>query len=160
MSLLSPQDFVAHEARLLDEKRFDEWLARFAEDGRYWVPLAGAAQRDARQHNSIALEDRLLLALRVARLGNPRAHSQHPASFCQHVLQAPRVEAEQPVAGETMVVTPFVYTEVRGEQQLQLTGNYVHRLVAADSGSGWLMREKRVNLLQCAQALPAIQLFI
>ena len=99
MSLLSPQDFVAHEARLLDEKRFDEWLTLFAEDGLYWVPLAGAAQRDARQHNSIALEDRLLLALRVARLGNPRAHSQHPASFCQHVLQAPRIEAAQPVAG-------------------------------------------------------------
>ena len=54
---------------------------------------------------------------------------------------------------------PLTY-KVRGEQQLQLTGNYVHRLVAADSGSGWLMREKRVNLLQCAQALPAIQLFI
>jgi 3-phenylpropionate/cinnamic acid dioxygenase small subunit len=31
--------FVYHEARLLDEQRFDEWLALFAADGRYWMPL-------------------------------------------------------------------------------------------------------------------------
>ena len=31
--------FVVHEARLIDEGRYDEWLALFADDGRYWVPL-------------------------------------------------------------------------------------------------------------------------
>jgi len=41
---MSPAELVAHEARLLDERRHDEWLALFTEDGRYWVPLQGAAQ--------------------------------------------------------------------------------------------------------------------
>ena len=31
--------FLFHEARLLDERRFDDWLALFAPDGWYWVPL-------------------------------------------------------------------------------------------------------------------------
>ena len=58
-------DFVAAEAALLDDGRFDEWLALFAEDGRYWVPLLGARQVDPLSHNSIAYEDRLLLQLRI-----------------------------------------------------------------------------------------------
>ena len=31
-------DFVYREARLLDEMRYDEWLALFTEDGYYWMP--------------------------------------------------------------------------------------------------------------------------
>ncbi len=32
-------EFVQWEARLIDEKRFDEWYDLFADDGRYWMPL-------------------------------------------------------------------------------------------------------------------------
>jgi hypothetical protein len=32
------EDFLVHEARLLDEARFDEWLALFTEDTRCRVP--------------------------------------------------------------------------------------------------------------------------
>jgi hypothetical protein len=32
--------FVIQEARLLDEKRFDEWYELFTDDAFYWVPLA------------------------------------------------------------------------------------------------------------------------
>ena len=31
-------DFVYREARLLDEMRYDAWLALFTEDGYYWMP--------------------------------------------------------------------------------------------------------------------------
>lgn len=155
---MSAQDFVAHEAALLDTRRFDDWLALFAEDGRYWVPLQGEAQADAENWNSIALEDRLLLSLRVARLKSPRAHSQHPPSHCRHVLQQSRLRADASPAGEAVLETPFMYVEARGPQQIVLAGACVHRLVG--TGEGWLIREKRVNLLNPGQPLPAIQLFI
>ena len=32
--------FVVHEARLIDEQRFDEWYELFADDAYYWVPVA------------------------------------------------------------------------------------------------------------------------
>ena len=32
------EEFVIHEARLLDERRFREWMELFADDGTYWVP--------------------------------------------------------------------------------------------------------------------------
>ena len=151
------QAFIYHEARLLDERRWDEWLALFTEDGRYWVPLQGAAQADDGTHNSIADENRLLLSLRVERLKNPRAHSQHPASHCQHVLQQPALERGEPRAGPYELRTPFVYTEARGAQQVVLTGCYRHRLVSV--GGGLRIRLKRVDLLNPGAALPAVQLF-
>ena len=149
-------DFVVAEAALLDAGRFDDWLALFAEDGRYWVPLLGAEQADPLSHNSLAYEDRLLLQLRIDRLKNPRAHSQHPRSQCQHVLQRPTVERED--GGELALSTPFLYLEARGDDQLLLAGTCRHRLVRTDGG--FLIRQKRIDLLNAGRALPAIQLFI
>jgi len=151
-----PRDFIAHEAALLDARRFDDWLALFADDGHYWVPLLGAAQADPFSHNSLAYEDRLLLQLRVERLKNPRAHSQHPASHSQHVLQPSRIEEEG--TDDVRLRTPFLYIEARGDDQLLLSGTARHHLIRTPTG--WSIREKRVDLLNAARPLPAIQLFI
>ncbi|GER18361.1 aromatic-ring-hydroxylating dioxygenase subunit beta [Variovorax boronicumulans] len=151
-----PRDFIAHEAALLDARRFDDWLALFADDGHYWVPLLGAAQADPFSHNSLAYEDRLLLQLRVERLKNPRAHSQHPASHSQHVLQPSRIEEEG--ADDARLCTPFLYIEARGDDQILLSGTARHHLIRTPTG--WTIREKRIDLLNATRALPAIQLFI
>ena len=154
--MIEAHDFVAREAALLDAGRFDDWLALFAEDGHYWVPLQGAAQADPLTHNSIAYEDRLLLQLRVDRLKNPRAHSQHPKSHCQHVLQRSVIEHDNDTG--LALATPFLYVEARGEDQVLLAGSCRHLLVR--HGEGFLIRQKRIDLLNAGRALPAIQLFI
>lgn len=150
-------DFVAHEAQLLDARRLDEWLALFTADGRYWVPLQGSAQADADTHNSLAFEDRLLLSLRIERLKSPRAHSQHPPSRCQHVLQRSAITARDDAAGRYALHTPFLYVESRGEQQIMLSGAARHALIHGDAGLR--MSLKRVDLLDAGTPLPAIQLF-
>lgn len=33
------EDFLYREAELLDERRYEEWLALFTEDARYWMPM-------------------------------------------------------------------------------------------------------------------------
>lgn len=152
-------DFVADEAALLDDGRFDDWLALFADDGHYWVPLLGARQADPLSHNSIAYEDRLLLQLRVDRMKHPRAHSLQVASRCQHVLQRSRIEQIDAAAGTATLRTPFVYVETRGERQLVLSGRYRHELLRAASGRTRI-RLKRVDLLDAEQPLPTLQLFI
>ncbi len=150
-------DLVIHEAELIDARRFDEWLSLFADDCRYWIPLQGDAQAEDAQHNALADEDKLLLTLRVERLKSPRAHSQHPPSRCQHVLQPPRIVSCDLEAGRAELHTPFIYIEARGEQQLMLAGSARHRLVRREQG--WRIALKRVNLLNAGAALPAIQLF-
>jgi 3-phenylpropionate/cinnamic acid dioxygenase small subunit len=150
-------DFVAHEARLIDARRFDEWLSLFADNGRYWVPLLGEVQGEGAAHNALADEDRLLLSLRIERLKNPRAHSQHPPSRCQHILQQPTLVHADDDAGRYELRTPFVYIESRGERQLMLAGTVRHRLLRR--GDGLQIELKRVDLLNADAALPAIQLF-
>jgi len=150
-------EFVYGEARLLDLQRYDEWLALFAEGGHYWVPLQGSRQADPRSHNSLAYEDRLLLSLRVERLKDPRAHSQHPPSHAQHVLQQPFVERRDDDANRYELSTPFMYVEARAEQQLVLSGVYRHTL--EHSGGALRILLKRVDLLNAEAAFPAIQLF-
>lgn len=153
--LATLQDFIFDEARLLDEADFDPWLALFADDGRYWVPLKGRAQTETERHNAIADESPLLLRLRVARLRGERAHSQQVPSQCQHVLQLPRLLSSD--AGLHTLHTPFSYAESRGEDLVVLHGHYVHRLRETPEGLRIVL--KRVNLVNAHSRLPMIQLF-
>lgn len=153
----SPQDFILDEARLLDEADYERWVALFAEDGRYWVPLKGRLQDEAGHHNAIADENPMLLKLRIARLRGERVHSQQQPSTGQHVLQPPAVVSVDETAGVHTLYTPFVYAESRGEELLVLHGHYVHRLRA--TADGWRIALKRVNLVNAHSRLPMIQLF-
>ena len=146
--------FIYKEARLLDEKRFDEWYELFTEDAYYWVPLV-PGQTDPLAHNSLAYEDKLLLKLRIERLKQPTAYSQKPASRCLHVLQAPEVEK---VDSGFTVRTPFMYTETRGDESQRYAATAWHTLVQSDQGLK--IRLKRVDILNADAALPSIQLFL
>jgi len=146
--------FIYREARLLDEKRFDEWYELFTDDAYYWVPLK-PGQSDPLAHNSLAYEDKLLLKLRIERLKLPTAYSQKPQSRCLHVLQAPEVESS---GAEVLTRTPFIYTETRGDESQRYAGTAWHTLVP--SPSGLRIRLKRVDILNADAALPSIQLFL
>lgn len=148
--------FVLREARLLDEQRYEEWLALFTDDGHYWVPLAHN-QTDPALHASLAYEDALLRKLRVERLRSPRAFSQQPPSRSHHLLQTPEVERADAEANEYLTRTQFLYTEAQGDAQIHLAGTVFHTLTVVEGALR--MRLKRVNLLNCDAALPSIQLF-
>ena len=79
--------FVLREARLLDERRFAEWLHLFAEDGVYWVPTL-PGQATPQEALSLFYEPKALLAVRVARLERPDMHAQAPASRTVHHVSA------------------------------------------------------------------------
>lgn len=149
------QDFIYDEARLIDSADYEAWLALFADDGRYWVPLKGQAQTEDERHNAIADESPLLLRLRVARLRGDRAHSQQQRSQCQHVLQTPRLLSSD--AGVHTLHTPFTYAESRGDEMVVLHGHCVHRL--RETPEGLRIALKRVNLVNAHSRLPMIQLF-
>ncbi len=151
--MTDPIHFVIREARLLDEKRFDEWYELFAEDGHYWVP-ASPNQPDPLNHNSLAYEDKLLLKLRIERLKQPTAYSQKPASRCHHLLQTP--EIEKSIKDEFLIRTNFIYTETKGDDSQRYAAVAWHTLV----GEPLRIRLKRVDLLNCDAALPSIQLFL
>jgi len=148
--------FVFDEARLVDERRLDDWFDLFTDDGRYWMPLT-RGQPDGESHTSLFYEDKLLLRVRVERLKSPRSFSQSPPSYCQHVLQQPMIESSDLARQAWVVRTPFIYVEAQADEQLVLAAVSWLHLVALDGRLR--IRLKKVELLNCDAALPSIQLF-
>ena len=149
-------EFVYREARLLDEKRLDEWYELFTDDARYWMPLT-RGQPDGETHTSLFYEDKLLLRVRIERLRTPNAFSQQQPSYCQHVLQQPAVEEADVAANRYVVRTPFMYAESQLDRQLLLLGVSWHHLTRIEGSLR--IRLKKIELLNCDAALPSIQLF-
>lgn len=150
-------DFVYREARLLDEKRFDEWYELLTQDARYWMPLT-RGQPNGETFTSLFYEDKLLLRVRIERLRHPNAFSQQQPSFCQHVLQQPAVETSDPAANHYVTRTPFIYFETQLDSQLVLAGVTYHHLTVIDGALR--MRLKKIELVNCDAAFPSIQLLL
>lgn len=137
------QAFVFDEACLLDERRFEAWLALFAEDGVYWVP----AQHDQTSPTtalSLYYEAKPLLALRVARLAQPSMHAQSPPSRTHHHVGAVRIARE----GDAYVVdASLIMAEHREGETRWFAGRTHHRIVR--TAEGLRIALKRVNLVDC-----------
>ena len=143
--------FLLHEARLLDEARFDDWLALFTPDAWYWVP---SELDQADPHNTVSLiyDDRRLLETRVRRLASPRIYSQEPRSRCSRMVA--NVSIEDAEGRAAMVRSKFLMIEYRREQQRLFAGTAWHRLVQIEGSIriAW----KRVDLVNCDAPLDGI----
>ena len=149
-------DFIYREAELLDTMQWDAWLALFHASGRYWMPLT-RGQPEGAEHTSLFDEDKLLLKIRIERLRNPKSYSQAHPSWCQHILQAPRVEARDAGAEMAVLRTPFVYLEYQQDQQEVYAGIAWHYL--RYGGEKIVIALKKIELLNCEGALPSLHLF-
>src|SRR5262245_40277063 len=98
------EQFLYREARLLDERRFHEWLELFTEDVRYWMvgrssryPNSSKAIATMNRHGDrdadVAVDDDLpildetkaTLGRRVARLDTGMAWAEDPPSRTRHI---------------------------------------------------------------------------
>jgi 3-phenylpropionate/cinnamic acid dioxygenase small subunit len=145
------EQFLLHEARLLDEGKFDDWLALFTTDAWYWVP-SEPGQADPIETVSLIYDDRQLLETRVRRLASPRMYSQEPRSRTSRIVTNATIEE----AGKDActVRSKFMMIEYRREQQRLFGGTALHRLVQK---SGRIMiGSKRVDLVNCDAPLDGI----
>ncbi len=85
------EDLLIHEARLLDERRLEEWNALFTADGMYWIPLDEDAPFE---HNAAIVRDTpLRRAERVDHLLHNYFPAQSPRSRTLHFVSNVAVEA-------------------------------------------------------------------
>jgi 3-phenylpropionate/cinnamic acid dioxygenase small subunit len=147
------EEFVLHEARLLDERRFREWMGLFADDGTYWVP-AVPDQKNPFDEASLFYDDRDLMKTRIDRLEHPRIHVQTPPSRTAHLVGNTLVEAVDEANGECVVGSTVIMVEYRDEQQRVFAGRQHHRL--RREGPSFLIVQKRVDLINCDSAFEAM----
>jgi benzoate/toluate 1,2-dioxygenase beta subunit len=138
------EDFLLHEARLLDEARFDEWLTLFSADAQYWVPSEPNQQSP---HDTVSLiyDDRRLLETRVRRLASPRIYSQEPRSRTSRIVA--NVTVEESGADHALVRSKLMMIEFRRNEQRLFGATCWHRL--ARQGGALRIRFKRVDLVNC-----------
>src|ERR1700739_4464700 len=105
------EEVLYREARLLDERRFHEWLELLTDDVRYW--MAGRSNRYPRRSKAIAIldpdryveddltkedelaildEDKTTLEARVSRLDTGMAWAEDPPSRTRHLIANIEVE--------------------------------------------------------------------
>ena len=127
------EQFLYHEARLLDERRFREWLDLFTDDVHYWMPVRSTRypktsrsirilDRDRYEEDELAKigelaildEDKPSLAQRIARLETGTAWAEDPPSRTRRVIANVEVEGDG-TALRHDVYSNFVVYRHRGE---------------------------------------------
>lgn len=139
------EQFVYTEVRLLDEQRWEDWQALFAEDGLYWAP-ASHNQPDPYEHVSLIFEDQLLRKVRCERFNHPNAISLQPFPKTSHLVSNIMID-DQGGQGKFHVNARFQMHEFRRGQPAVFAGLYEYVLVK-DEGE-FMIHQKKATLVNC-----------
>ena len=147
------EDFIIHEAGLLDARRFRDWMGLFAEDGTYWVP-AVPDQKSPFDQASLFYDDRDLMKTRIDRLEHPRIHVQTPPSRTAHLTGNVVIEDSDAAKNEYVIGSTVIMVEYRDDAQRVFAGRQHHRLLR--NGDSFRIVQKRVDLINCDSAFDAM----
>lgn len=149
----SLEQFVFNEVRCIDERRWDDWLALFDEDGDYWVPLSHK-DSNPREALSIAYEDRPKLLLRCKRYSHPQFHAQTPASRTSHLVSNVMFDGIEETSGHYLLYAQFSMAEYRLKQRVDWSGSFYYRL--RKDGDDFKIKRKKVLLVDSESELQTI----
>ena len=155
--LIAPiTELLYREADFLDAADLDGWIELYTQDGTYWMPVT-PEQEDPINHISLFYDDRTIMEVRRRNLNHPRASSKDLPIRCSHIIGNIRMQDEQ-VDGIVTVTSNFQCVIYSNEKQQLFAGKYTHQL-AQDKGQ-WLIKTKRVDLINCDAALGSILIYI
>ncbi len=155
--LIAPiTELLYREADFLDAADLDGWIELYTQDGTYWMPVT-PEQEDPINHISLFYDDRTIMEVRRRNLNHPRASSKDLPIRCSHIIGNIRMQDEQ-VDGIVTVTSNFQCVIYSNEKQQLFAGKYTHQLVQ-DKGQ-WLIKTKRVDLINCDAALGSILIYI
>jgi 3-phenylpropionate/cinnamic acid dioxygenase small subunit len=107
------EDFLYHEADLLDERRYEDWLALVAEDVRYWMPMrrnvkVGEPEREftrVGQDINWFDEGKETLTRRVKQILTGMHWAEEPVSRISHMVSNVQLLEVNPSAAEPVEAT-------------------------------------------------------
>jgi 3-phenylpropionate/cinnamic acid dioxygenase small subunit len=125
LSRAQAEDLLFHEARLIDDRRLEEWLQLYTEDGLYWIPI----DEDAPIASSASLvyDTRARREERVHHFLHNVFPAQTPRSRTVHAISNVMVE---PHAGGAAVRSTQVVYEMRTGDFSQVGLGEVQSVVA------------------------------
>jgi len=170
------EQFLYREARLLDERRFGEWLDLFTDDVRYWMPVRSTRyprrskaivvlDPDRHEEEELAKDGELgifdeskeTLCRRVARLDTGMAWAEDPPSRTRHLVSNVEVEPGDH-EGEIKVYSNFLVFRGRGETEQDF---YVgsRRDTLRDVAGAWKIARRTIILDQNVLLAKNVSIF-
>jgi phthalate 3,4-dioxygenase subunit beta len=146
---LQAQAWLIDEAYLLDDQRYEEWLATLAEDVRYVMPVtltrAIGADLGAQPGMAHFDENKRSLSLRVARFRTQYAWAEDPPSRLRHFVTNVRT-FETDSAEQIFVESAVLLFRSRGDisEPSLLSARRADVLRRADRG--WLLRSRIIQV--------------
>lgn len=137
MTLKRPEaeDFLFHEAELLDDWLMEEWAALYSEDAVYEVASPSCDDpKNADPRNTLFLiSDRIdRIRGRAKRLLKPTAHAEFPRSKTRHMVSNVRVIGGE--GAETLTRSNFAVFRTKEDTSTIYMGEVYHTIVE-DRGS-------------------------
>jgi p-cumate 2,3-dioxygenase beta subunit len=135
------EDFLYHEAALLDEWRLDEWQTLLTDDATYYVPSNDQPESNHRRALFLIADDRERIRQRIIRVQDPNCHAEFPKSRTRRMIGNVRILS---VEGDLIsVAANFVcYRFRRYERVREYVGAYHYLLRRA--GDTFRIKERRV----------------
>lgn len=136
------EDILYAEARLLDERRHDEWLGMLTADAIYWMPANGEGV-DPNREVALIYDSFPKLRDRIDRLASGVAHAQSPPSKTKRLISNVLVDADE--ENSARVFSAFILYELRRGKERIFAGRYEHRMRWEDAV--WKIAAKKVVLV-------------
>jgi p-cumate 2,3-dioxygenase beta subunit len=133
------EDFLFHEAALLDDWRLEEWIELFTLDCTYEVPATDSPDSDPGLTWSLIHDRRTMLEQRVIRLKKPEAHAEFPHSQTSRIIGNVRITDR--LAQSLLVQANFIVSRMKAGKFDQYVGRHYYELVPA--GENFLIRQKK-----------------
>jgi 3-phenylpropionate/cinnamic acid dioxygenase small subunit len=155
------EQFLYREARLLDERKHEEWLSLFTDDLRYWMPVVSTQERGGQEvagPNEIAYFDdnRQTLSLRVKRLSTGLAFAEEPPSRTRRFISNVEIRSES--EQEVVVLSNFIVYRTRLERDQDLFVGHREDLLRRVDG-GWKIASRKMVLDQNVLAAKNLSIF-
>lgn len=138
---LEVEDFLYHEADLLDSWRLDEWAELFTEDAQYTVPATDLVKGDPKVNLVLLDDDIVRIRARVRRLNSRRAHREFPWSRTRRIVSNVRILDDR--GDELDVAANFAVYRIRRDMNVYV-GQYLYTLVRHDGS--FLIRKRRAEM--------------
>ncbi|MFV0526658.1 MAG: aromatic-ring-hydroxylating dioxygenase subunit beta [Acidimicrobiales bacterium] len=147
-----------HEAQLLDDGRYEDWLALLDHAVTYTAPIPTdrlGARPDEGDHPDRATlryfhDDLALLQVRVAKIRTGLAQTENPPSRTVRLVGTITVEPESP-AGSHPVRSAFVLYRHRRQRQIEILAGHRHDTWRS-TPDGWRLAFREVHF--AANVLP------
>lgn len=143
------EDFLYHEAALLDEWRLDDWLGLLTEDAVYRIPPNDHPEGASGNTLFTIADDIARIKARIVRLKSRNAHAEFPHSRTRRMISNVRLLGQDDRSA-SIAANFVIYRFRRNEDIREYVGTYDFKLAKTPGGLKIAERTVRLDAMELA----------